>query len=46
MDQHIRGLRLLGAEFSDGHGCIEARAKKLKGAEICLDFPSVGATEN
>ncbi len=46
MDQHIRGLRLMGAEFTDRYGCIEARAKKLKGAEICLDFPSVGATEN
>ncbi|MEA4891326.1 MAG: UDP-N-acetylglucosamine 1-carboxyvinyltransferase [Peptococcaceae bacterium] len=46
MDQHLRGLRLMGAEITEKFGCIEARAKKLKGCEICLDFPSVGATEN
>jgi len=46
MDQHIRGLRLMGAEFTEKFGCIEAHTKGLRGCEICLDFPSVGATEN
>jgi UDP-N-acetylglucosamine 1-carboxyvinyltransferase len=46
MDQHLRGLRLMGAEFSERFGCIEAHTKGLKGCDICLDFPSVGATEN
>jgi UDP-N-acetylglucosamine 1-carboxyvinyltransferase len=46
MDQHLRGLRLMGASFTERFGCIEAQAKRLKGCDICLDFPSVGATEN
>src|SRR6202022_3597557 len=29
-----------------GHGYIEARAERLFGARIMLEFPSVGATEN
>lgn len=37
----------MGAEISFGHGYVEAKVKgELKGAEIYLDFPSVGATEN
>lgn len=46
MDQHLRGMKTLGAEIVEKHGYIDARATRLKGAEICLDFPSVGATEN
>ncbi len=46
MDQHLRGMKDLGAEVTEKYGFIEAKAVKLKGAEICLDFPSVGATEN
>lgn len=46
MDQHLRGMKLLGAQVAERHGYIEANTKKLVGAEICLDFPSVGATEN
>ncbi|GAV21778.1 UDP-N-acetylglucosamine 1-carboxyvinyltransferase [Carboxydothermus pertinax] len=46
MDLHLKGLKLLGAEVEEKAGFIKARAKKLKGAEIHLDFPSVGATEN
>ena len=36
----------MGAEINLDHGYIEAKAKKLKGARIYLDFPSVGATAN
>lgn len=43
---HIDGLEQLGAKITVDKGYIEARAKNLKGTEIILDFPSVGATEN
>jgi len=46
MDQHLRGFKLLGAQIVEKHGYIEAKADRLVGNEICLDFPSVGATEN
>ena len=46
VDLHLKGFKLLGAEISIDHGNIEAKAKKLKGNRIYLDFPSVGATEN
>lgn len=43
---HEKGLSLLSAEISLDHGNLVAKAKKLKGNEIILDFPSVTATEN
>jgi UDP-N-acetylglucosamine 1-carboxyvinyltransferase len=43
---HLKGLAALGAEIDLVHGYVEAKAKRLKGAKIVLDFPSVGATEN
>jgi UDP-N-acetylglucosamine 1-carboxyvinyltransferase len=43
---HLKGLAALGAEIDLVHGYVEAKAKRLKGAKIYLDFPSVGATEN
>ncbi len=46
IDLHLKGFRLLGAEIDMEHGYVEAKAKKLKGNRIYLDFPSVGATEN
>lgn len=46
MDQHLRGMKILGAQITEKHGFIEGKAARLKGGEICLDFPSVGATEN
>lgn len=46
MDQHIKGLKELGVTIHEKHGYIEAVAEKLKGGEIYLDIPSVGATEN
>ena len=46
VDLHIKGLNVLGAEMKIEQGILKAYAKGLKGGEICLDFPSVGATEN
>ncbi|MEO7557112.1 MAG: UDP-N-acetylglucosamine 1-carboxyvinyltransferase [Acidimicrobiales bacterium] len=46
IDMHLKGLELLGATFENAHGYIEARADRLLGAAITLDYPSVGATEN
>ncbi|MCC8013619.1 MAG: UDP-N-acetylglucosamine 1-carboxyvinyltransferase [Eubacterium sp.] len=46
IDLHLKGFSKLGAEVSKEFGIVELKAKKLKGAEIYLDFPSVGATEN
>lgn len=46
IDLHLKGFQALGAEIKIEHGDIEAKASKLKGAKIYLDFPSVGATEN
>ncbi|HMQ26333.1 MAG TPA: UDP-N-acetylglucosamine 1-carboxyvinyltransferase, partial [Acidimicrobiales bacterium] len=46
IDMHLRALEALGAEFRTEHGYIEARADRLLGTRILLEFPSVGATEN
>ncbi len=46
IDQHIKGLRALGAEVVIQHGCVKATASKLVGADIYLDVVSVGATIN
>jgi UDP-N-acetylglucosamine 1-carboxyvinyltransferase len=46
IDMHLAGLEQLGATFELEHGDINARAEGLRGAEIVLDYPSVGATEN
>lgn len=46
IDLHLKGFNAMGAEVSLDHGFVEATCKKLKGAKVYLDFPSVGATEN
>ncbi|MGI5882143.1 MAG: UDP-N-acetylglucosamine 1-carboxyvinyltransferase [Dethiobacteria bacterium] len=46
IDLHFKGLEALGARITEENGSIFAHAPYLKGAEIHLDFPSVGATEN
>jgi UDP-N-acetylglucosamine 1-carboxyvinyltransferase len=43
---HLKGLAQMGAEIDQVHGYVEARAKRLRGASVYLDLPSVGATEN
>ncbi|TLM76661.1 MAG: UDP-N-acetylglucosamine 1-carboxyvinyltransferase, partial [Actinobacteria bacterium] len=46
IDMHIAGLEQLGAAITVEHGVIVARAERLTGAAVTLEFPSVGATEN
>ncbi|MBR5229143.1 MAG: UDP-N-acetylglucosamine 1-carboxyvinyltransferase [Firmicutes bacterium] len=46
IDLHLKGFEALGAEIIFGEHHVEARAEKLKGNRIYLDYPSVGATEN
>ena len=46
IDMHLNGLMQMGAEFAIRHGDVHAFADRLHGADITLDFPSVGATEN
>lgn len=46
IDLHLKGFSAMGVKIKMGHGFVEARCKKLSGADIYLDFPSVGATEN
>lgn len=46
IDLHLAGLKKLGVEIDDSHGYIECKGEKLLGADIHLDYPSVGATEN
>ncbi len=46
VDLHLKGFEKLGAKIKQEFGTAEAKANKLKGGHIYLDFPSVGATEN
>ncbi|SHK38549.1 UDP-N-acetylglucosamine 1-carboxyvinyltransferase [Paramaledivibacter caminithermalis] len=46
IDLHLKGLREMGVEITEAHGFLECTVGELKGAEIHLDYPSVGATEN
>lgn len=46
IDLHLNALKQLGVGISERDGCIFCECEKLRGAEILLDFPSVGATEN
>lgn len=46
IDLHLKSLRQMGAEIKEAHGFIYCKAKELIGADIQLDYPSVGATEN
>jgi UDP-N-acetylglucosamine 1-carboxyvinyltransferase len=46
IDLHLEGLRKMGATIEAEHGFLLARADRLSGASITLDYPSVGATEH
>lgn len=46
IDLHLKGMEQLGAVFERKEHTLCGRAENLQGAEIYLDFPSVGATEN
>ncbi|MEM1308737.1 MAG: UDP-N-acetylglucosamine 1-carboxyvinyltransferase [Cyanobacteria bacterium P01_D01_bin.71] len=49
VELHVRGLQAMGADVHIEHGtvhaCIPGIRKRLQGATIYLDYPSVGATE-
>lgn len=45
LDMHVAGLERLGAEVTVEHGYLVAKASRLVGTTLWLDFPSVGATE-
>lgn len=46
IDLHLKGFEAMGVEITQGNGYLEATVDQLKGADIYLDFPSVGATQN
>lgn len=46
VDQHIKGLRVLGAMVEIDHGYVNATAKRLQGARIVTDMVTVTGTEN
>lgn len=49
VELHVRGLQAMGAHVNIEHGVVNAslkgNRKRLQGAKIFLDYPSVGATE-
>jgi UDP-N-acetylglucosamine 1-carboxyvinyltransferase len=46
IDQHLKGLQAMGAKIEISHGFVEARARRLHGARIVCDQPTVTGTEN
>lgn len=47
IDMHLKVLQALGVEFSSSHGYLHASTPHgLHSADVLLEFPSVGATEN
>lgn len=46
VEQHIRGLRAMGAQIEETDTDFVARARRLKGARVYFDLPTVTGTEN
>ncbi len=46
IDIHLRGLADMGGVVRSDHGFVEVKAERLRGSDVFLDYPSVGATEN
>ncbi len=46
IDLHLQGLKCLGVHITEAGGHIMCEGKGLKGGDVHLDYPSVGATEN
>ncbi len=46
IDQHLKGLSVLGCEVGIHEGYVDVDAAALKGATISFDIPTVGGTEN
>lgn len=43
---HVKGLEELGAKLHLEHGVYQGEVKRFRGANICLEFPSAGATQH
>jgi UDP-N-acetylglucosamine 1-carboxyvinyltransferase len=46
IDQHLKGLAAMGGKVTLEHGYVEVEAKRLRGAHIVLDMPTVTGCEN
>lgn len=46
IDLHISSLKALGANITEEGGAIKCQARHMRGRDVVLSFPSVGATEN
>ena len=46
IDQHLKGLEAMGAKVTLDHGYVDVECKKLRGATIVLDMPTVTGCEN
>jgi UDP-N-acetylglucosamine 1-carboxyvinyltransferase len=46
VDQHLKALEAMGAQIRVEHGYVEARAKRLRGAQVMFDTVTVGGTQN
>ncbi len=46
IDLHLSALAALGVKIGESYGSLDCSVDKMKGCEITLSFPSVGATEN
>jgi UDP-N-acetylglucosamine 1-carboxyvinyltransferase len=46
IDQHLKGLAAMGAKVTLDHGYVDVECKRLKGATIVLDMPTVTGCEN
>ena len=46
VDQHLKALEAMGAQIRVEHGYVEARAERLRGAEVMFDTVTVGGTQN
>ncbi|HEV7557246.1 MAG TPA: UDP-N-acetylglucosamine 1-carboxyvinyltransferase [Kofleriaceae bacterium] len=46
IDQHLKGLEAMGAKVTLDHGYVDVESKRLRGATIMLDMPTVTGCEN
>lgn len=46
VNYHITALKQMGASITEKDGGYKAEAKSIRGADVTLPYPSVGATEN
>ncbi|MEE1043312.1 MAG: UDP-N-acetylglucosamine 1-carboxyvinyltransferase, partial [Clostridia bacterium] len=46
IDLHLKAFEQLGVKIKEHYGYYECYCNEVKGTDIYLDFPSVGATEN